>query len=92
MNAFWFLKDSPTLNLFPCGNPTLLLTSILSLSRKLFVLGCAVWLVLLELTIRLDQFKLDQFKLEQFKLGQSNKVNFFSFSLAQIIFHRVVVE
>ena len=87
MNAFWFQKDSPTLNLFPCGNQTLLLTSILSLSRKLFVLGGAVWLVLLELTIRLEQFKLEQFKLEQ-----SNKVNFFNFSLAQIIFHRVVVE
>ena len=82
MNAFWFLKDSPTLNLFPCGNPTLLLTSILSLSRKLFVLGGAVWLVLVELTIRLEQFKLEQ----------SNKVNFSNLSLVQIIFHRVVVE
>ena len=82
MNAFWFLKDSPTLNLFPCGNPTLLLTSILSLSRKLFVLGGAVWLALVELTIRLEQFKLEQ----------SNKVNFFNLSLVQIIFHRVVVE
>ena len=82
MNAFWFLKDSPTLNLFPCGNQTLLLTSILSLSRKLFVLGGAVWLVLVELTIRLEQFKLEQ----------SNKVNFSNLSLVQIIFHRVVVE
>ena len=82
MNAFWFLKDSPTLSLFACRNQTLLLTSILSLSRKLFVLGGAVWLALVELTIRLEQFKLEQ----------SNKVNFFNLSLAQIIFHRVVVE